>query len=69
MVQINPLDYVNQKLANGTKPQLYAKTARITARPGKIGEEVITKTTGGGVSRNKKYSQRSGRYDCSQSIW
>ncbi len=47
MVQINPLDYVNQKLANGIKPQLYAKTARITARPGKIGEEVITRMAGG----------------------
>ena len=39
--------YVQEKLEAGQKPQLYAKTARITAREGIVGEEIVTKMKNG----------------------
>ena len=39
--------YVENRLAEGQKPQLYAKTARIKARAGVVGEEVVTKMADG----------------------
>lgn len=43
----NLQEYVAEQLANGAKPKLYAKTARIQARPGKVGEEIVTKMKNG----------------------
>ena len=38
MVKVNDIKaYVQEKLDAGQKPQLYAKTARITAREGIVG--------------------------------
>jgi len=38
----NIQEYVSEQLETGLKPQLYAKTARIQARKGFPGEEIIT---------------------------
>ena len=40
-------EYVDKRLQAGETPELFAKTARITARPGKVGEEIITKMKDG----------------------
>lgn len=42
-------EYVEKRLKAGEKPDLYAKTARISARPGKVGEEIVTKMQNGHV--------------------
>ena len=34
--------YVSDLLANGKKIVYYAKTARISARPGVVGEKIVT---------------------------
>lgn len=48
MVHVSDIKaYVEEKLAEGQKPQLYAKTARIKARPGVVGEEIVTKMADG----------------------
>lgn len=48
MVKVNDIKaYVQEKLDAGQKPQLYAKTARITAREGVVGEEIVTKMADG----------------------
>ena len=49
MKQINPKEYVEMRLAAGDKPQLYAKTARVKARLGIVGEEIVTKMADGHV--------------------
>lgn len=40
-------EFVEDALANGAKPFLAAKSARIKARPAKAGEVVVTKTANG----------------------
>jgi hypothetical protein len=40
-------EYVQQQLDKGVTPQLYAKTARIEAREGVVGEVVVTKMKDG----------------------
>lgn len=43
MTEISDIkSYVEEKMANGQKTYLYAKTARIKARPGVVGEEIVT---------------------------
>lgn len=39
--------YVEQQLDAGVKPDFYAKTARITAREGIVGEEIVTRMKDG----------------------
>lgn len=47
MVQINLQEYVAEHLAAGDRIHLYAETARIKARPGIVGEEIVTKMSDG----------------------
>lgn len=48
MVEVSDIKaYVEARLAEGQKPQLYAKTARIQAREGVVGEEIVTKMADG----------------------
>ena len=48
MVKVSDIKaYVNSKMAEGQKTHLYAKTARITAREGKVGEEIVTRMADG----------------------
>ncbi len=48
MVEVSDIKaYVEERLAEGQKPQLYAKTARIKAREGVVGEEIVTKMADG----------------------
>ncbi len=43
----NMKEYVAEQLANGAEPELYAKTARVQAHPGKPGEKIVTKMKNG----------------------
>lgn len=50
--------YVEAKMAEGQKTHLYAKTARITAREGKVGEEIVTTMADGHKETSNTVKQR-----------
>lgn len=49
MTEINPKEYVEMRLSAGDKPLLYAKTARVMARVGIVGEKIVTKMSDGHI--------------------
>lgn len=48
-VQIDPQEYVEQKLSEGERSETRVKKSRIRARRGRVGEEIVTKMADGHV--------------------